>query len=156
MKIASIFMSVLMMLTLWYTLPEEERVGAPTIVRATVCGMTTEEFDLISRVVEAESDRSDNLEGRVLIAEVIINRVNDPNFPDSVEAVCTQYGQFEVVSNGMIWSVGRTELSDDAVMEALYRIEQDLAPNVMYFNNSGYAYGTPYCYEGGNYFVTVP
>ena len=156
MKIASIFMSVLMMLTLWYEQPEEKRAGAPTIARATVCGMSVDEFDLISRVVEAESDRSDNFEGRVLIAEVILNRVRSDSFPDSIEGVCTQSGQFQVVYEGTIWDVGRTNLSDDAVMEALYRIERDLAPNVMYFNNSGYAYGTPYCYEGGNYFVTVP
>jgi hypothetical protein len=47
-------------------------------------------------------------------------------------------------------------MSDAAVCEAYRRIQDGDAPNVMYFNNSNYAYGTPYCYEGGNYFVTVP
>lgn len=155
MKAMATFMSVLLMLTMWFRYPEEKRQGAETWVMAYFCGMTEEEFDLISRTVEAESDRSDNLEGRILIAEVILNRVRSDIFPDTIEAVCTQSGQFQVVYEGTIWSVGRTDLSDRAVMEALYRIELDEAPNVMYFNNSCYQYGTPYCYEGGNYFVTV-
>lgn len=155
-KVIAIFFSLLMMLEVWYKQPEEFRSNADTEVMAFFCQMTPEEFDLVSRTVEAESDRSDNFEGRVLIAETIFNRVRSDSFPNTIEGVCYQSGQFQVVYEGTIWSVGRTDLSDQAVIEALYRIEKELAPNVMYFNNSGYAYGTPYCYEGGNYFVTVP
>lgn len=139
----------------WLAMTDEQRYEAPIELKARAVGLTEDEFDLMSRVVEAESDRSDNLEGRVLIALVLFNRVASASFPDNIESVCTQSGQFEVVSNGAIWSVGRTNLSDYAIIEAHRRIAEDLAPNVMYFNNSGYNYGTPYCYEGGNYFVTV-
>jgi hypothetical protein len=55
----------------------------------------------------------------------------------------------------MIWSVGHTNISDMAIIEAVERIQSGNAPNVMYFNATGYEYGTPYAYEGGNYFVTV-
>lgn len=139
----------------WNSMTEEQRYEAPIDLKARSVGLTEDEFELMSRVVEAESDRSDNLEGRVLIALVLFNRVASASFPDNMESVCTQSGQFEVVSNGAIWSVGRTNLSDYAIIEAHRRIAEGLAPNVMYFNNSGYDYGTPYCYEGGNYFVTV-
>lgn len=138
----------------WDSMNDEQRYEASIEYKARSVRMTVEEFDLFSRTVEAESDRSSNLEGRVLIAEVIFNRVNSSSFPDTITGVCTQSGQFQVVYEGTIWTVGRTSLSDWAIIEASRRINAELAPNVLYFNNSGYAYGTPYCYEGGNYFVT--
>lgn len=153
-KIISVIMATLMATSCCSL--RKDQPGTLEPVRPSFCNLSAEDFDLVSRTIEAESDRSDNFEGRVLIAEVIFNRVNDSNFPDSARAVCEQSGQFQVVYEGTIWSVGRTKLSDEAIIEALCRIDQGQAPNVMYFNNSGYAYGTPYCYEGGNYFVTVP
>lgn len=124
---------------------------------AEYCGLTIDEFIFMSRVIEAESDRSDNLEGRILIAETIFNRVNSSEFPDTIEGVLYQSGQFEVVSSGAIYSVGRTTLSDVSIAYAYDRIQSGAAPNVMYFNCSGYQYnvGTPYIYEGGNYFSTT-
>ena len=105
-------------------------------------------------VVEAESDRGYNLEGRVLIALTIFNRVNSSEFPDNIHDVCYQNGQFQVVYEGTIWNVGRTDLSDWAIIEATRRIASGDYPNVMYFNAHNYNYGTPYGYVDGNYFVT--
>ena len=163
MRIIIIFLTVLSILftpeewamdRVWEYMTDEQRYEAPIEYKARAVRMSVEEFDLFSRTIEAESDRSSNLEGRVLIAEVILNRVNSNSFPDTITNVCTQSGQFQVVYEGTIWTVERTNLSDWAIIEASRRINAGLAPNVLYFNNSGYAYGTPYCYEGGNYFVT--
>ena len=145
----------LLLLGQWNGLSEEERAAAPDEMKACVVGLSVEDFDLFSRTVEAESDRSDNFEGRVLIALVILNRVNDSSFPNSPRGVITQSGQFEVYYTGTIWSTSRTNLSDLAIIEAYNRLESGEAPHVMYFNNTGYQYGEPYCYEGGNYFVTT-
>ena len=124
---------------------------------AEYCGLTLDEFILMSRVVEAESDRSDNLQGRILIAETIFNRVNSSDFPDTVNGVLYQSGQFVVVGSGAIYDVSRTILSNTAIAYAYDAIQNGTAPNVMYFNSSGYQYniGTPYTYEGGNYFSTI-
>ena len=138
----------------WASMTDEQRYEAPIEMKARACGMTVEEFDLISRVVYAESDRS-SFEGMVLIALVLFNRVEDSRFEDTITDVCYESGQFQVVENGAIWSTGRTNQSDWAVIEAHSRIAEGLAPNVMYFNNSGYSMGTPYDYVGGNYFVTA-
>lgn len=138
----------------WHSMTEEQRYEASIDLKARAVGMTTEEFDLMSRVVYAESDRS-SFEGMVLIALVLFNRVEDSRFEDTITDVCYESGQFQVVENGAIWSAGRTTLSDQAVIEAHARLAAGEAPNVMFFNNSGYGYGTPYAYEGGNYFVTV-
>lgn len=116
-------------------------------------GMTEEEFIFISSVVEAESDRSESLEGRILIAETILNRVESDLFPDTISGVLTQSGQFSTVVNGQS-IVERTELSDEAVIIAAREIEAGTAPEVLFFNCIGYNYGTPYGYVDGNYFMT--
>ena len=116
--------------------------------------MTEEEFIFMSSVVEAESDRSDDIEGRILIALTIINRVEDPRFPDTITAVLTQRGQFATVRNGHS-VVGRTDLSDKAVIQAFEWNATEEDPNVLFFNCIGYAYGDPYGYVGGNYFATL-
>lgn len=139
----------------WLSMTEAQRLEADIEYKAAACGISVETFDLLSRTIEAESDRSDNLEGRVLIALTILNRVDSASFPGTIEGVITQDGQFEVVANGMIYTVGRTALSDAAIIEAQRRIAEGIAPRVMYFNATNYAYGEPYGYEGGNYFVTT-
>lgn len=116
-------------------------------------GISEEEFYFISSVVEAESDRSESLEGRILIAEVILNRVNSPLFPDTISGVLNQSGQFSTVVNGHSITE-RTDLSDEAVIQAIREIESGEAPEVLFFNCIGYNYGTPYGYVDGNYFMT--
>ena len=65
--------------------------------RAEMAGMSVEDFVFISSVVEAESDRSESLDGRILIALTIINRVEDERFPDTISEVLNQRGQFSGV-----------------------------------------------------------
>ena len=115
-------------------------------------GISEEEFYFISSVVEAESDRSESLEGRILIAETILNRVESDLFPDTISGVLNQSGQFSTVVNGRSITE-RTELSDEAVIQAIREIEDGTAPEVLFFNCIGYNYGTPYAYVDGNYFM---
>ena len=139
----------------WSSMTDEQKMEAPIEMKARAVGMTVEEFDLISRVVEAESDRSSSLDGRILIALTILNRVESGSWPDTIEGVCTQNGQFSVVESGAIWSVGRTNLSDWAVIQAhVWQAEGD-APHVIYFNSVGYNNGSAYGYVDGNYFMEV-
>lgn len=118
-----------------------------------IAGLSESDFYFISSVVEAESDRSESLDGRILIAETILNRVESELFPDTVSGVLTQSGQFSTVVNGHSITE-RTELSDEAVIIAAREIEAGTAPEVLFFNCIGYNYGTPYGYVDGNYFMT--
>lgn len=124
--------------------------------RAELAGMTTEEFVLISSVVEAESDRTtESTEGRRYIALCILCRVMDTRFPDTITGVLTQRGQFSTVRNGHSVT-NRTDLSDQAVIEAVEWIESgEDYPWVLFFNCIGYNYGTAYDRIGGNYFMTL-
>lgn len=119
---------------------------------ADLCGMSVEEFELISSVVEAESDRSESLEGRTLIALTILNRVEDNRFPDTITEVLTQRGQFSTVRNGHSVTE-RTAYSDRAVLEAVEWMESGNYPNVEFFNCRGFFSGYPqYELVDGNYF----
>ena len=124
--------------------------------RAELAGMTVDEFTLISSVVEAESDRcTDSTEGRRYIALCILCRVMDSRFPNTINGVLTQRGQFSTVRNGHSVT-NRTELSDQAVIEAVEWIESgEDYPWVLFFNCRNYAYGEPLGRYGGNYFVTL-
>jgi spore germination cell wall hydrolase CwlJ-like protein len=123
--------------------------------------MTAEEFILISSITEAESNRSqdpEDLDGRILIAVTILNRVNDTSgaFPNTIEGVLNQPGQFATMRNG-IPVCQNTELSDQAVLQAAELIEAGEAPAVYFFNCIGYnSLGEPYGDGpvGGNYFMT--
>ena len=122
--------------------------------RAEAAGMTVEDFVFISSVVEAESDRSKSLDGRILIALTIINRVEDERFPNSISEVLTQRGQFSTVRNGHSVT-DRTDYSDEAVIRAVEWNEAGNDPNVLFFNCIGYGIGEPYGRIDGNYFTTM-
>lgn len=64
---------------------------------------TEAELDLLSRVVYAEAG-SDWLtdEHQMAVASVILNRVRDDRFPNSIRDVIYQTGQYGCVNNGMI------------------------------------------------------
>ena len=128
--------------------------------KAEECGMTTDEFVFLSSVVEAESDRNEeSAMGRRYVCLVILNRVNDDRFPNTITEVLTAPGQFSTVRHGK--SVAeRTLISDRAVIETVRWMNSgEEYPNVMYFNCRGFFAGRePYPNPnggddiGGNYF----
>lgn len=61
------------------------------------------DLDLLSRLVYAEvgSDWCSD-EMQLLVANVVINRMNDSRFPDTLRGVIYQRGQYECVTSGMI------------------------------------------------------
>jgi hypothetical protein len=67
--------------------------------------------------------------------------------------VLNQSGQFSTVRNSRSVT-DRTDLSDEAVIEAVRIIEAGEAPPIFFFNCIGYNYGEPFAYVAGNYFMT--
>ena len=140
----------------YYGLSQEEQDSCPVEVKAKVADMTVSEFKMLSAVCEAESDRNkskESIENRTLIALVILNRVDSKKFPNSITKVLKQRGQFAVVSSGAYKRVGRTKLSDRAVVEAVRRKRTEKTPNILYFNCRGFFRGHKrYKKVGDNYF----
>lgn len=125
--------------------------------RAAMVNMSVEDFELMSDVVEAESNRSTDgdLEGRIYIALVIFNRVEEDRFNcDTVREVLTAPGQFSTVRGGRCNCCDRTVFSDQAIVEAYNWIQSgEEVPEVYFFNCRGYFSSRTAVGEfGGNYF----
>jgi len=59
------------------------------------------EIDLLARIVRAEA-QTEPFEGKVAVANVVLNRVESSQFPNTIKKVIYQPGQFQPVSNGAI------------------------------------------------------
>lgn len=118
----------------WNSMSQRDRDNAPIEMKADMANMSVKEFKFLSAVVEAESDRNKNkesIENRTMIAITILNRVESKKFPNTITKVLKQRGQFAVVSSGAYRRVGRTKLSDRAVIEAVRRKKNGEAPKVL-------------------------
>jgi N-acetylmuramoyl-L-alanine amidase len=82
---------------------EEPKTHAPTV---------------FYQIVEAEA-QGESYRGKVAVAEVVLNRVEHPEFPNSIESVIMQDGQFSPVRDGRLWSVSPTSETREAVHEAM-------------------------------------
>ncbi len=82
---------------------------------------TADELDLLARLVMAEAD-GQPYEAKVAVAAVVLNRVKDKNFPDSISSVIYQkaggYYQFTPVENGWIYKAASQD-SINAAKDAL-------------------------------------
>lgn len=95
-----------------------------------VIELTEEELDLFERLVQCEAG-SEDMVGKILVANVIINRVNSPKFANTVTGVITSPKQFSPVSNGAINSATPSEQTKEAVQRALSG--EDYSEGSLYF-----------------------
>ena len=94
-----------------------------------------EDLYWLSRIISAES-RGEPLLGQIAVGNVILNRVESSQYPDTVEGVVfdTKYGvQFQPVSNGRINSVKVTAETIRCVDRALDG--EDYSNGALYFMN---------------------
>ena len=96
-----------------------------------VINITNEELLLLSKLVTGEA-RGESYEGQVAVAAVVINRVKDPRFPNTIRDVIYQKNAFSVVKDGSI-NMQPTESAYTAAQEALYG--SDPTNRAIYFWN---------------------
>lgn len=89
-----------------------------------------EERAILERIVEAEAGDQD-LKGRILVANVIMNRVKSSHFPDSVRGVVFAHRQFSPIANGSYYRVTVSEKTKKAVQKAVKGI--DYSKGALYF-----------------------
>jgi N-acetylmuramoyl-L-alanine amidase len=96
--------------------------------------VTEEEVDMLERIVAAEATGEDMI-GKILIANVVFNRMADDNFPNTIEDVIFQEVdgdyQFSPVSDERYWSVKVTDETEEAVQRALQG--EDYSEGALYF-----------------------
>ena len=116
-----------------------------------VKALTKEEVKMLEQIVEAEATGEDII-GRILVANVIFNRIADDEFPDSIEKVIFQKDgkvyQFSPISDKRYWKVKVSSETKEAVQRAingedysegaLYFMARDLAKksNTKWFDNN--------------------
>lgn len=97
--------------------------------------LSSAEREVLERIVEAEATGED-LKGRILVANVILNRVKSNKFPDTVKGVVFQRNgssvQFSPTKDGRYWSVNVSKKTKQAVDEALSGT--DYSKGALYFS----------------------
>lgn len=92
------------------------------------------EIEILERIVEAEATGQD-IYGKMLVANVVINRVNFRKFPDTVEEVVFQKigksVQFSPVKDGRYYTVDITKHTKEAVKRVLSG--EDYSRGALYF-----------------------
>ena len=75
---------------------------------------TDEEIEILQRITEAECT-GQSIESKENVVSVIINRILDLNFPDTMSEIVFQDGQFSPISDGRYYSVDITKDTIKAV-----------------------------------------
>lgn len=116
-----------------------------------VIDVTDADIDCLMRIVEAEAGCEDRT-GKLLVANVVINRVKDDAFPDTVTEVVyqrnSQSAQFSPVSNGRIDTVKISEETREVVYSAL--LGEDVSQGALYFVARQYADPEKVCWFDDN------
>lgn len=122
-------------------IPADESEPAPTEVEAEDYKenneLTIKEYNVLLRIVEAEAGGED-ITGKMLVANVIMNRVQSGRFPDTVTEVVYQKNangkaQFSPTVNGRIDSVNVSQETVDAVERVLNG--EDSSNGALYFRS---------------------
>lgn len=80
--------------------------------------MTSAERDLLAKLIKAEAG-GESFNGQVAVAKVVLNRVKDSRFPNTVKGVIYAKNQFTPVSSGKINRVSATSTQYSAIDTAL-------------------------------------
>lgn len=108
-------------------------------------------LELLALCVESEAGNQ-GLYGKKLVVDVVLNRVDSPNYPDNITDVIMQQNQFSVVLDGRIWTVEPSEETFEAIRQEL---EVRTNTEIIFFTSEGYSpYGEPWGKVGDHYFST--
>lgn len=112
----------------------EREDSAAAVSDSTQLSISSADYQVLLKIVEAEAG-SEDLNGRILVANVVLNRVKSELFPDCVTDVVYQHSngvyQFSPVKNGTIDTVSISEETKQAVELALDGT--DLSKGALYF-----------------------
>lgn len=115
--------------------PERE-VAYDVLVNEDAVFLDEESMDILCRIVEAEAGTEDE-EGRMLVANVVLNRVESRRFPNTVKGVVFQKNggvcQFSPIATGSYYRVKVSEKTRSAVDRVLRG--EDISQGALFFVN---------------------
>ena len=122
----------------------------PVYGRAGIDYISLDDFELMGKTVFAEA-KTEEFAGQVAVAEIILNRVESENFPDTVQEVIKQDGAFSSWGNGSVEDAPFDDECLEAVQDAVN--ERSFPDSVVYFREGHFhSFGTPYTVIGHHYF----
>ncbi len=113
----------------------EQRVVDFTVMeQETLYDFSDEELEVLLRIVEAEAGGEDE-DGRLLVANVVLNRVNSDSFPDTVtEVVFQKEGDVAQFSPAYSGKYDRVEISDTTISAVGRALKgEDISQGALYF-----------------------
>ena len=108
-------------------------------------------LELLAICVEAEAGNQ-GLDGKRMVVDVILNRVDDPDWPDTIEGVISQPVHFSSYWDG---GMDKVSVSEETFQAVRMELESRSWPGIYYFTAGQYSeYGTPWRKVGDHYFST--
>lgn len=109
-------------------------IGVSVLEKEWKYELSREDYEALLKIVEAEAGSEDET-GKLLVANVVLNRVNSDQFPDTVAEVVYQRqggkAQFSPLGNGSIQKIAASEETVRAVERALKG--EDVSRGALYF-----------------------
>ncbi len=115
--------------------PVQNEVQKPPANPYGSIAISEEDYDALLRIVQAEAGGEDE-QGRILVAEVILNRVLAEEFASTVHDVIFEKSggssQFAPTADGRYYSVEVTQSTVEAVEKAIH--EEDISQGALFFS----------------------
>ena len=122
---------------------------APVQEPIVTTGISDADIQLLCLITMAEAGGESEL-GIRLVIDTILNRMDSPQFPNSVSGVVYQKNQFDPVRNG---AINRCYVRDDIYRLVLEEVQNRTNSEVAFFRTQRYSsYGTPLFVVGNHYF----
>lgn len=99
-----------------------------------------DEIELIAQLVMAEAGNQD-LMGKRYVVDVVLNRVDSDDFPDTVEEVIFQKNQFSVIENGAFDEAGWT-ITEECYEAVKLEYEERSNYDILYFSRGPSKYAS--------------
>lgn len=146
MRIAILFAALCLNIK---SVPQETQFVQSAIQERYEIILTNDEYYLLAKCVEAEAGNQD-LKGKRLVADVILNRVDSERFDNDIISVISAKNQFSSYADGGIAKATPSLETRLAIsMELSSREDTD----ILYFTAGGYnAYCVPAYKHGDHYF----
>jgi len=117
--------------------------------------LSKNEFDLLTKLVYSEA-RGESYKGQVAVAAVVLNRIDSPQFPNTVRSVIFEEGAFTAVNDGQFW-LTPNETARNAALEAIRGWDPSYGA-LYYFNpktaTSSWIWSRPQLVTIGNHVFT--
>lgn len=104
--------------------------------------ITYDEAQMLMKIAQAEAG-GDGKDGMAMVMAVILNRVSDDRFPDSIEGVIFQEGQFSAIADGRYYTA-EPDINCHLALSEIERGEFDII-DALYFENAGSCWQSNNC-----------